>query len=128
MDLNRYRENNPIQILSNTKSIQAVYHKQRNITQIHFCEAGTLLLADSTTLTVDNPCAVMIIEKDSVIEISVGNPLCESKNPELITLQFSKFLKGNQVETDRKTSTLLIEMPQGNDAGKSVVILMKNEK
>ena len=128
VDLNWYRENNPIQILSNTKSIQAVYHKQLNITQIHFYEAGTLQLADSTTLTVDQPCAVMIIEKDSVIEISVGNPLCESKNPELITLQFSKFLKGNQVETDRKTSTLLIEMPQGNDAGKSVVMLMKNDK
>lgn len=128
VDLNRYRENNPIQILSNTKSIQAVYHNQLNITQIHFYEAGTLQLADSTTLTVDQPCAVMIIEKDSVIEISVGNPLCESKNPELITLQFSKFLKGDQVETDRKTSTLLIELPQGDDAGKSVVILMKNEK
>jgi len=128
VDLYRYRENNPIQILSNTKSIQAVYHKQLNITQIHFYEAGTLQLADSTTLTVDQPCAVMIIENDSVIEISVGNPLCESKNPELITLQFSKFLKGDQVETDRKTSTLLIEMPQGNDAGKSVVMLMKNDK
>jgi chondroitin AC lyase len=128
VDLNWYRENNPIQILSNTKSIQAVYHKQLNITQIHFYEAGTLQLADSTTLTVDNPCAVMIIEKDSVIEISVGNPLCESKNPELITLQFSKFLKGDQVETDRKTSTLLIELPQGDFAGKSVVILVKNEK
>lgn len=127
-DLIRYRENNPIHILSNTKQIQAVFHKQLNITQIHFYEAGTLQLADSTMLTVDQPCAVMIIEKDSVIEISVGNPLCESKNPEFISLQFSKFLKGSQVETDRKTSTLKIELPQGNDAGKSVVKLMKNEK
>ncbi len=128
VDLNWYRENNPIQILSNTKSIQAVYHKKLNITQIHFYEAGTLQLSDSTTLTVDNPCAVMIIEKNSVIEISVGNPLCESKNPELITLQFSKYLKGNQVEPDRKTSTLLIELPQGDFAGKSVEIMIQNEK
>jgi hypothetical protein len=127
-DLNRYRENNPILILSNTKQIQAVFHKQLNITQIHFYEAGTLHLADSTMLTVDQPCAVMIIEKDSVIEISVGNPLCESKNPEFITLQFSKFLKGSQVETDRKTSTLKIELPQGDFAGNSVEIMIQNEK
>lgn len=127
-DLNLYRENNPIQILSNTNSIQAVYHKQLKITQIHFYEAGTLQLADSTTLTVDNPCAVMIIEKDSLIEISVGNPLCESKNPETITLQFSKFLLGEQVLNFRRTSSFTIELPQGDFAGKSVVILVKNEK
>jgi len=126
--LQNYRENNPIEVISNTEEIQAVHHKILNITQIHFYKAGTLQFADSTTLTVDHPCAVMLIEKDSVIEISVGNPLCESKNPEYITLQFSKYLKGNNIERDGKTSTIKIELPQGEFAGKSASIEMKNEE
>jgi chondroitin AC lyase len=121
-DLQNYVDTLPIQILSNTKEAQAVYHKTLKITQIHFYKAGTILLSDSSTVTVDKPCAVMITEKDSTIEISVGNPLCESKNPERITLQFSKFLMGDQIKTFRRTSTFTIELPQGDFAGKSVTI------
>lgn len=125
--IQKYRENNPIEVISNTREIQAVRHKILNITQIHFYKAGTLQFADSTTLTVDHPCAVMLIEKDSVIEISVGNPLCESKNPEYITLQFSKYLKGNNIGWDGKTSTIKMELPKGDLAGKSVELIMNNE-
>lgn len=123
--LQKYRENNPIEVISNTKEIQAVHHKILNITQIHFYKAGTLQFTDSTTLTVDHPCAVMLIEKDSIVEISVGNPLCESDNPKYITLSFNKYLTGNNIEWDGKTSTIKMELPQGEFAGQSVEIRTK---
>jgi chondroitin AC lyase len=126
--IQKYLENNPIQVISNTKEIQAVHHRILNITQIHFYKAGTLQLDNSTTLTVDHPCAVMLIEKDSIIEISVGNPLCESDNPKYIILSINKHLTGNNIEWDGNTSTIKMELPQGDFAGESVVLIMKNEE
>ena len=127
-DLQSYLDTLPIQILSNTKEVQAVYHKTLHITQIHFYEAGTLQLADLTTLTVDKPCAVMIIEKESTMEISVGNPLCESSNPEFILLTFSKLISGDNVVRNGASSYLQVALPQGDYAGQSVTIRMKNEE
>ena len=123
--IQKYLENNPIEVISNTKEVQAIHHKTLNITQIHFYKAGTLQFTDSTMLTVDHPCAVILMEKDSIVEISVGNPLCESDNPEFITLSINRYLTGNNIEWDGKTSTIKMELPQGEFAGQSVEIRSK---
>lgn len=115
--INEYKSNLPIQILSHTDDIHAVYHQELKIAQIHFYQAGTLLLPDSITLTVDAPCAVLINMQDT-LSVTVGDPLGELSNKKEISLSF-KFPEGDLLD-NQPYFNLQIELPQGNKAGSSV--------
>lgn len=121
--ISSYKQNLPIQILSNTKEVQAVYHKDLKTTQAIFYKAGTLLLADGKTLTVNKPCAVMIKEILTTFQISVGNPLCETSNPASILITIDKELTGAYITWDGIVSNITIALPQGDYAGQSVTTM-----
>ena len=71
-NVSEYANDIPVTIVSNTKEIQAVRHDGLKQTQINFYKAGTLEYKPGYTITVDQPCSVMIDESKSQREITVA--------------------------------------------------------
>lgn len=69
-----YSDNTPIRILVNTSSVQAVKHDIQKITGIVFYKSGKLLIDSNLTVTVDQPCLVMVDQSKDVLQISVSDP------------------------------------------------------
>lgn len=115
-----YKSNVPLQILSNTKTVQAVYHKTLKITQALFFTAGSLTLADGKVITVSAPSAVMIKDTNNTYKISVANPLCETNNPASLTVTANTQLTGSGASWNGTLSTMVFALPQGNFAGQSL--------
>jgi len=129
VSVGRYCTNLPLEILSNTKILQAVYHKDLRITQAIFYKAGSITLANGNILTVDKPSAIMIKDLDFKYQITVGNPLCETSNPDSITITIDVKLYGPNTTWDGKNSEIKIKLPQGDYAGQSVstIVPYKND-
>ncbi|MFZ4726935.1 MAG: polysaccharide lyase family 8 super-sandwich domain-containing protein, partial [Paludibacter sp.] len=105
----KYGKNIPVSIISNTEKVQAVKNTKLNVTEIMFYEAGTIKLNDGKSITVDAPCA--ILWKENSGQITLANPLCETKNPSVITVKISNkdILK-----------EMVFQMPTGVRSGSSV--------
>ncbi len=71
-EVDTYSKNIPIEILANTKDIQAVRHKDLNITQINFYKAGSLEYKDGYTVSVDKACNIIIDESNGTRKITVA--------------------------------------------------------
>lgn len=71
-NVSEYANDIPVTIVSNTKEIQAVRHDGLKQTQINFYKAGTLEYKPGYTITVDQPCSVMIDESKQQREITVA--------------------------------------------------------
>ncbi|MBJ2176066.1 hypothetical protein JBL43_17565 [Aureibaculum sp. A20] len=97
-----------IKILSNNSQIQAVKHIGLNMTQLVFYKAGSIKIDEDLTLSLDSP-GIIIIKTDGnrVKAISVSDP---SRN-------MNRFHVGI---TDKED--IVIDLPQGDDAGRSVTI------
>ena len=109
-----YAQQLPIEILSNTEQLQAVRHRQQEITEAIFYQAGSLNLPDGMTLKADAPCTLMWNNKER--KLHVANPYCESQNPASITVTLTI---GSQ------SRTLTFDMPQGEFAGSTVAKIVK---
>jgi len=90
-------DRNPIRILSNTKSLQAVQHIEARTTGISFYESGELEIEPGLVVTVDTPCLVLVETNHqlSEIEISVSNPLGLEAT---VKVQVSGYLTGPNVQ------------------------------
>ncbi len=69
-----YANDNPISILSNTPSVQAVRHNSLRIAELLFYQPGTVTVRDGLTVTVDKPAMVIVDESAAPVRISVANP------------------------------------------------------
>lgn len=124
--LETYLRNSPVAILSNTSEIQAVLHKDLDLTEIVFYKPGSLKINDGLELTAKSPCIIMLkISGNHISEISVSDPTQKLKS-----LQFSMNTsiegKGDhwqiQPDKEKKNSLITIDLPEGGYAGQSVVI------
>ncbi|MDF2454853.1 MAG: Chondroitin lyase [Cytophagaceae bacterium] len=115
-----YKANLPLQILSNTSAVQAVYHKTLKLTQAVFYVAGSLTLANGKVVTVNAPSAILIKEVGNNYDITVANPLCEKSNPASLIVTLNAPLQGSGVTWNGIVSTIVVALPQGNYAGQSV--------
>lgn len=106
-----YFQNLPIRILSNSTEIQAVEHTGLNIIEIIFYKAGTLQMPNNESLQVDAPCTLLWNKTKN--SIHVANPLCESSNPESITLVLN---------LNKKEKSFKVNLPTNQFAGKSAKI------
>lgn len=118
--IKNYKADLSFQLLANTNTIQAVYHHKLKITQAVFYAAGSLTLSNGKELTVNAPCALMIKDTASLYKVAIANPLCESANPELITVTLNTQLTGTDITWDGIVSSIEIALPQGDFAGQSV--------
>lgn len=73
-EVSRYASENPIRILSNTPSVQAVRHNSLGIAELLFYQPGTVTIRDGLAVTVDHPSMVIIDESVTPIRISAANP------------------------------------------------------
>lgn len=104
-----YAKQLPVDVIANTAKVQAVRHRELQITEVIFYEAGTLKLGKGQTLEVDAPCALLWNEKAQTIH--AANPRCESENP--ATLNVTLRIKG-------KAHRLTFQLPQEAFAGSTV--------
>ncbi|MGN7764260.1 polysaccharide lyase family 8 super-sandwich domain-containing protein [Paenibacillus sp. 22594] len=73
-EVGSYAAVNPISILSNTPSVQAVRHNSLGIAELLFYQPGTVKVKDGLTVTVDQPSMVIIDESVTPVRISAANP------------------------------------------------------
>ncbi len=62
--VSEYADNNPITIVANNESVQAVRNENLKQTQINFYKAGTLEYKTGYKVTVDQPCSLIIDESE----------------------------------------------------------------
>ncbi|MDI4644476.1 polysaccharide lyase family 8 super-sandwich domain-containing protein [Cohnella hashimotonis] len=73
-EVGSYASDNPIRILSNTASVQAVRHETLRLSEMLFYQPGTVTVRDGLTVAVDKPAMVIVDESASPVRISVANP------------------------------------------------------
>ncbi len=73
-DTQAYAANQPITVLSNTDTLQAVTHSQLKITGIVFHQAGSLVLSSGKEIAVDKPSVVLVNESKTEPEVTVATP------------------------------------------------------
>jgi chondroitin AC lyase len=115
-----------IEILSNTRELQAVKHIGLQILQAVFYKAGTIQVSEKLKLVCDNPGIVMLkLNGEKVTEISVADP-----NRELGKFHLSISLKAEK-SGDNFTSTwneklgltnISVDLPKDVYTGSSVTI------
>jgi chondroitin AC lyase len=118
------QDNRSIKILSNTDTVQAVLHGKLNMVQATFYQAADLKVSPTLSLKMDSQGMVMArMEGSRIKAISVADP---SRKLKRITLTVPGIysvkkeglicLPNNQLQQ----TILLIDLPQGEYAGKSV--------
>jgi len=108
-DVPAYSSNLPIKILSNTSSIQAVTQTTQKITGVVFYTAGSLKIDQNLTISVNNPCALLIDHGKEKVEITASDP-SQSKTSVNVTLTYWNY----------PSEVVSITFPTGNYTGNSV--------
>ena len=118
--------NRGIEILSNTLELQAVKHTKRDICQIVFYKAGKVEISADLIVRMDSQGMAMIkMNGNKIKELSLSDP---SRKLSRITLTVSGIYNSSgesyfTIPNKSENNTLvLVELPQGVYAGKSVTI------
>jgi len=93
-----------IQIIENSKTIQAIYHKKHNIYALAFYQPQKVKLNEDLSLVVDNPCLIMI-DLDSGFKLYVSDPSHKFDN-----LNFDIICKGKRIKRN-------VSLPKSPDRG-----------
>ena len=120
------KKNADIAILSNTSRLQVVRHQKQNIVQAAFYQAGELSITNGLTLRMDSQGMVMLhLDGNRIKKISASDP-SRKLSRMLITVSGQYDKKNDNLNTyfdsDHNTTLMLIDLPQGVFAGKSVMI------
>lgn len=74
-EIMEYAANPKIEIISNTSSVQAVWHKELKILQASFYKPGTISTSSGLTLTTNQPVAVMVrFYDDGTYSVHASDP------------------------------------------------------
>lgn len=112
-DMKEYHSEDLV-ILSNTKYLQAVYHKRLEMLQAVFYKNGTID-AGELKITVDKPCTLLIKNVSGAgIVVHIADPLQKEKR---ITVSI-------KTEGMRTEHTVNINMPEGQMAGSSCNVIL----
>jgi chondroitin AC lyase len=127
--LEQYSKTKNIIIMANSSEMQAVQSKELNISEIVFYQPGNIKLGNNLSLATNSPCIVMVKLKGNTIdEISVSDP-----TEKLSSIQLSVNVPVNASGADwhslwnkeKKESTISVDLPKAEMAGKTVVIKFK---
>jgi chondroitin AC lyase len=103
----QYVGHNPIRVLANTATVQAVRH-ERGISQAVFYSTGQLVLKDGWVMSVDQPCLVLLTEGSDRLTLALSSPYGPLQVHVSLTLP-----SGTQV--------MAFELPGGQDTGTTQV-------
>jgi len=118
--MDAYSRSIPVSIRSNTASIQAVEHTGLGIIQAAFYAAGTVTGTDGTTVTVNQPCLVMLRELPGQLEVCASNPNNVSLS---VNVDINRELTGTDAAWMPASgiTRVAFSLPSGWDAGKTVI-------
>jgi chondroitin AC lyase len=122
----------PIEILSNTPALQAVWHRELNLLQTIFYQNGDITFANGIRFSTDSPAAIMIrSESGNISEIAVSDPMRKLGKIHLrinrklnLAAAVAPFVTA-QWHEDEGYSEVAVMLPQGGYAGKSVVFSLE---
>jgi len=115
-----------IKIISNTSSIQAVKNTKLGICQLVFYKPGQANIGDGMSVSVDSRGTAMLQMHGAKVEkLSVSDP--SRKLAKItVTVPGTYTAKGKgfhaRPEKDRKRTSIVVDLPQGVYAGKSVTV------
>ncbi len=127
-DIEHYQQEAPVQILVNSPEMQAVAHTGLGITQIVFYKAGKIQIAENINLMSDSPGLIMVhTDGKQIKKITVADPSRKLKTIHLkLTARIDS--NGNHYKTvwhpAEGYTDMTINLPEGEYAGKSVVVKM----
>ncbi|MDF2188191.1 polysaccharide lyase family 8 super-sandwich domain-containing protein [Paraflavitalea sp. CAU 1676] len=120
-DVEAYRKQQAIEIISNTPSLQAVRHKTLQQTGIVFYTPGQIKLTEQITLTADQPCILLVsMRAGQVMQIAASDPTQKLGTLRLSLQQQRKASPGGGAENHDKTiqeKTIDIALPTPPYAG-----------
>jgi len=108
-----------VRIIRNTVDTQAVWHAKLKLAGIAFYRSGVLSISEDLAVGVDKPCLVLVRKLPEALAISVSNPANEGQ---AVVVEVSRKLEGRGVEVaaDGAGSRVSFELPDGQQAGRSV--------
>ncbi len=118
-------QNPKIEVLSNARELQAVWHKTLKILQVICYKNGTLQLPGGYTMVMDSPGAIMVKAGSSGFELSVADP---SRKLGKIHFSVNRKLekKGENFtvvwDEAKGMSHISVDLPQMGHAGESVTV------
>lgn len=110
---------NEIQIVANTKQLQAVADEAHGWYAAVFYEPGQVVFADGLSVTVDKSVLVCISQKGNNYEVSVADPLYKE---ETVNLKISREPADKKANLKCGNSSLKINFPNGDYAGSTVTV------
>lgn len=118
--------NRGIEILSSSSEVHAVKNNKLNICQLAFYQAGEVDISEGASIRMDSQGMVMLkMDNNKISEISVADP-SRKLSRALITVPgiYEKEGAGYSIypNKDQNQTLLMVELPQGLYAGKSVTI------
>ena len=117
-DLTRERS---VRILSNTSNLQAVHYPAEAFTQVIFHSPGELALPEGGQLRTDGACAIQFRLSGNNRFLTISDPTQELEQL-VITLDGHLNGPGATLLADANTTRVVIPLPQGPNAGQSVVV------
>ena len=120
------QDNRSIKILSNTDTVQAVFHGKLNMVQAAFYQAADLKVSPGFSLKMDSQGMAMIkMDGSRIKSISVADPSRKLRRMSITVSGIYAVKKEGLIclpNNQLKQTLLLIDLPQGVYAGKSVNI------
>ena len=120
------QDNRSIKILSNTDTVQAVFHGKLNMVQAAFYQAADLKVSPGFSLKMDSQGMAMIkMDGSRIKSISVADPSRQLRRMSITVSGIYAVKKEGLIclpNNQLKQTLLLIDLPQGVYAGKSVNI------
>jgi len=121
--------NRGIEIISNTSDIQAVRNTKLNISQLAFYRAGEVKISSGLQIGMDSQgMALVKMQGDRVRELTVSDP-SRKLNRVMVTLSGAYDAKGDDFFTlsgvDQENTLVVVDLPQGVYAGKSVTVKLE---
>ena len=108
----------PVEIIANTSTLQAVYHTKDQTLLIAFHERGALTVSTGRTVEVDQPSLVLVQDEADTVRIACANPRNE---PLVLNISINLGLTGENCTGVGESTTVRFDLPDGPMAGSSVV-------
>jgi chondroitin AC lyase len=113
----------PIEVLSNTPAMQAVWHNGLRLLEAAFRQPGQLTGKPGWNLAVDQPCLLLLQETIDGLRLSVANP---ENQPLSVNVTIDRVLTGpgcTPVEPGKTRAKLVL--PEGEQAGRSITCTLR---
>ncbi len=124
--MDAYLASNPIQVLSNTSTVQAVHQATLGMTQAAFYSSGSLALATGQMLATSAPSAIILQNQPNMLKLSASSP--QASSGALSVTLAGVNLSGGSIWFDAMgTATAGFNLPGGNLAGSTVGITLSND-